>query len=92
MSLIINGAAWTRPVQQERVGPEGDGLSQLDRYLTILQNNQHSCQFVPSDALIALDMAGFVRSQIDGAPANSKISTARLALAIVQPCNPSSIQ
>lgn len=60
-------------------------LAQLERYLAIIENNKKSCHFIPNDAMLALDMAGFVGSRIGSSP-HSGLSAARLALALAQPC------
>lgn len=61
-------------------------LDNLDRYLAIIEDNKNSCQFVPSDVSVALDMAGYVRGQLRGFPVKAPLSAARMALALVQPC------
>lgn len=59
-------------------------IGRLNRYLAILENNRKACAFVPGDALLALDMAGFIRSRLNGVPSDPQISTRRLALSLVQ--------
>lgn len=86
MSLILNydsSPQWNAydcgPVEDSR------DAALLDRYLAIMEANKKSSRFVPDDALLALDMAGFVRGQIGAKRPAPKVSAARLALALVQP-------
>ncbi|MBD5627373.1 MAG: hypothetical protein HDQ90_07855, partial [Desulfovibrio sp.] len=46
---------------------------------------KNASRFVPNDAAVALDMAGFVRRRVGGGRPGPALSTARLALALVQP-------
>lgn len=84
MSLILNQPSLT-PLKRtdEPPGREGE-LSNLDRYLAILEDNKKASRFVPDDAAVALDMAGFVRHRVSGGRAAFGISTARLALTLAQ--------
>lgn len=63
-------------------------LASLDKYLAIIENNRKACQFVPNDAMLALDMAGFVSGRLYSARERSRLSVARLALALARPCAP----
>lgn len=93
MSLILNDTRWMSTAPGSGRVYDGQGnLSELDRYLAVLQDNKNSCKFVPNDAFVALDMASFVRDQLDGARIKARISTARLALSLAQPCEPAPIQ
>ncbi len=62
-------------------------LASLETYLAIIENNQKSCRFIPNDAMLALDMAGFVSGQLHSGR-GAGLSAARLALALLQPCAP----
>ncbi len=87
MSLILNNDS-TKKWNLHDDGPEAGTreAALLDRYLAIMETNRASSRFVPSDALLALDMAGFVRGQIDPCPhCRPQVTTARLSLALVQP-------
>lgn len=66
-------------------GEEHADLANLDRYLAIAENNRKACHFIPNDALLAINMAGFVAAELYGSSKRAHISTARLALALVQP-------
>lgn len=87
MSLILNDLshASSSLLEDGTVEDQRD-LIQLDRYLAIIETNKKSCRFVPNDALMALDMAGFVRDRLAGAQTGTKVTAARLALSLVQPC------
>ena len=87
MSLILNHAS-LGPLTQRPDEPPGthQELSKIDRYLDILEDNKNACRFVPNDAAVALDMAGFVRRRVGGGRPGHVLSAARLALALVQPC------
>lgn len=86
MSLILNNTS-LEPLSQRPDEPPGNhqDLSKIDRYLDILEDNKNASRFVPNDAAVALDMAGFVRRQVGGAASGPGLSAARLALALVQP-------
>lgn len=86
MSLILNNTTstqWTLP-QDGQIEDLRDS-SALDRYLSILEANRKSSSFVPNDALLALDMAGFVAGAINNSNPHSQVSAGRLALALMQP-------
>lgn len=63
-------------------------IERLNRYLAILEDNKRACRFIPDDVAASLDMAGFVRDRLEGRQGNSGISTARLAIALIQPSGP----
>lgn len=84
MSLILNSGT-TPQWNIYEDGPAEDlrNAELLDRYLAIMESNRKSSRFIPDDALMALDMAGFVRGQIDNSRHGQPVSAARLALALV---------
>lgn len=85
MSLIITDASRTAKAAQDDANPEARlELARLTRYLAILEDNKKASRFVPDDAALALDMAGFVRNRLRGGRAAPGSSLARLALALVQ--------
>lgn len=85
MSLIITDASRTTKTAQDDADPEArQELARLTRYLAILEDNKKASRFVPDDAALALDMAGFVRNRLRGGRASPGSSLARLALALVQ--------
>lgn len=87
MSLILNHTSFEPPAQRPDEPPGNhQELSKIDRYLEILEDNKNASRFVPNDAAVALDMAGFVRRQVGGGRPGPALSAARLALALVQPC------
>ncbi len=93
MSMIVDNSLFTSI--DNVAGPAGEehrDLVKLDRYLAIIESNKDSCRFVPSDAMLALDMAGFVRGHIAGHSAQGSICASRLALALVQPCQRAPVQ
>lgn len=83
MSLTLN----TNSIPSWNVCEDGEDerASRLDSYLALMETNKQACEFVPNDALLALDMVGFVSSRIGGALKTSRVSTARLALSLVRP-------
>ena len=87
MSLILNHASF-EPLSQRPDEPPGtqQNLSKIDRYLDILEHNKKASRFVPNDAAVALDMAGFVRRRVGDGQPGPALSAARLALALVHPC------
>lgn len=93
MSLILNDISFSSSNMPED-GSEQDqrDLNSLDQYLAIIENNRKSCRFVPDDALMALDMAGFVRECLTGRQSSARLSAARLALSLVQPCSIGPVQ
>ncbi|MDO5484018.1 MAG: hypothetical protein Q4F27_03835, partial [Desulfovibrionaceae bacterium] len=67
MSLGISDTFVTTSVRQGNFCTEGsEELAQLTRYLTVLEENKKAASFVPDDAMMALDMAGFVRNRLCG--------------------------
>ena len=85
MSLIITDASRTAKAAQDDADPEARlELARLTRYLAILEDNKKASRFVPDDAALALDMAGFVRNRLRGGRAAPGSSLARLALVLVQ--------
>lgn len=85
MSLILNSDSTVFPSYIEHAdAQEQHDASLLDRYLGIMETNRTSSHFVPNDALLALDMAGFIRSKLAQDDYTPSLSTARLALALVQ--------
>lgn len=91
MSLILNNAP---PIQYRPVEHDQDlhDAALLDRYLFIMESNKSSTNFVPNDALVALDMANGIAATLANAPCAPRISTARLALALVQPAIQAALQ
>lgn len=85
MSLILNNIS--TPTWNMLDGPGDDyrDAQMLDRYLAIMETNKAASRFVPNDVMLALDMVGFVRDHLAGANSAAKVSTARMALALVQP-------
>lgn len=83
MSLILNNDVMSSmPIYEDG---EDERAMYLERYLAVMETNRQSCAFVPTDALLAMDMVAFVSSRIRGNVENGRISTARLALSLVQP-------
>ena len=81
MSLIINNDStelWK--FYDDSPNSDAHDVAMLDRYLAVMENNRNSNRFVPNDAMLALDMAGFV----SGKSFKPRMSTARLSLALVQ--------
>lgn len=86
MSLILNNTCSTQLTPPEDCQIEDlRAAASLDRYLAILEANKLSSRFVPDDALLALDMAGFVSCEIRNSHLRPQVSAGRLALALVQP-------
>lgn len=84
MSLILNSTTspqWN--IYDDGPAEDVHNAELLDRYLAIMETNRKSSRFIPNDALMALDMAGFVRGQIDNSRHAQPVSVARLALALV---------
>ena len=89
MSLsIVENANLSMHVPENGSLDEHTSLANLDCYLAIAENNRKSSHFIPNDALLAMNMAGFVAAELYGSSKRAHISTARLALALVQPCAP----
>ncbi|MBQ3060123.1 MAG: hypothetical protein IJD16_07410 [Desulfovibrio sp.] len=84
MSLGISDAFLTTVARQRGAELESNAeLSMLTRYLAVLEDNKKASSFIPDDAALALDMAGFVRNRLHGGRAASGSSIARLALSLV---------
>ena len=85
MSLALHDKVSDTSQYQENEFVEAQrDMDHLNRYLAIMEANKKSCRFVPDDALIALDMAGFVRDCLNGHRPAVPVSTARMALSLVQ--------
>lgn len=86
MSLILNHTS-LEPLIKRPDEPPGtrQDLAKIDRYLDVLNDNKNASRFVPNDAAVALDMAGFVRRRVGNGRSGPVLSTPRLALALVQP-------
>lgn len=86
MSLILNEFLNNKSGPFD-VGSDSDqeNLEYLDHYLAVVENNKKASFFVPNDALVALDMAGFALGQLAPGKGSVPVSAARLALALVQP-------
>lgn len=86
MSLILNDNLNLRNIPKDMgLRDSHPDIDRLDRYLAIIETNKKSCQFVPNDAYLALDMAGFAVGHLKQRQSPRFVSTARLALALVQP-------
>ncbi len=86
MSLILNDISFSNSnIHEDGTEQDQRDLDKLDLYLATIENNKKSSRFVPDDALMALDMAGFVQGCLTGKPNRAPVSTARLALSLVQP-------
>lgn len=59
-------------------------LEMVERYLAVLEDNRNACRADLGDVDIALDMAGFVRQTLRGAPVYPRMSSALMALALVR--------
>lgn len=92
MSLILNNETNQQWTMYEDPVDDPRDAAMLDRYLAIMEANRKASRFVPDDALLALDMAGFVRGQIDNSRKRQPVSAARMALALVQPHNQTILQ
>lgn len=89
MSLVLNEVLHVpQNTQSEGSLEDHRDLASLETYLAIVENNQKSCRFIPNDAMLALDMAGFVSGRLHSERWNGRLSAARLSLALVQPCAP----
>lgn len=87
MSLLSTDVSLTTKNAQDDADPEArEDLARITRYLAILEDNKKASRFVPDDAALALDMAGFVRNRLCGGRAAPGSSRARLALSLVQTC------
>lgn len=85
MSLIISDAFLVAKTKQDSIDTDAaENLAKLDHYLAILEENKRANRFIPNDAGLALDMAGFVRNQLGKGSRRPGHSLARLALALVQ--------
>lgn len=86
MSLILNNDSTTLwNLYDDGPGEDQRDAALLDRYLAIMETNKKSSRFVPNDALLALDMAEFARGQLSPECRRPHVSTARLAMSLVQP-------
>lgn len=86
MSLILNDSCTAQWNPQDECEIEDlRNAAALDRYLAILEANRTSSRFIPDDALLALDMAGFVSGELRNTNLSNQVSVGRLALALVQP-------
>lgn len=85
MSLILNHTCSQQlnPPDDCRIEDLRDAAA-IDRYLAILEANKASSAFVPNDALLTLDMAGFVSGAIRNSHPSQPVSVNRLALALMQ--------
>lgn len=86
MSLILNDTTLLNSCVHDEAEEGQNELEFLNRYLSIIETNKQSSRFVPDDAFLALDMAGFVRGCLSGDGQKPGVSAARLALKLVQPC------
>lgn len=85
MSMIQNNYSLdTLSRQDDAVSEDEQNLARLNRYLAILENNRKAASFVPDEALLALDMAEFVRQRLHERSLHSSPSAARMALSLVQ--------
>ena len=84
MSLVISDAFLSAMAPQDNglMADDAD-LARLTRYLAVLEDNKKATRFIPDDAALALDMAGFVRNRLHGGQTAPGSSLARLALALV---------
>lgn len=93
MSLTTNDISFSSSsMNNTNIKQDQSDVDKLDLYLAVVENNKKSSRFIPDDALVALDMAGFVRGCLTGGARSSRVSTARLALSLVQPCPKAPIQ
>lgn len=85
MSMIQNNYSLdTLSRQDDAVNEDEQNLARLNRYLAILENNRKAASFVPDEALMALDMAEFVRQRLHDRNLQSSPSAAHMALSLVQ--------
>ena len=85
MSLSLNEKQCdARNYHEEYSVEDQRDMDRLNRYLAIMEANKKSCKFVPSDAFLALDMAGFVRDCLNGKRKATPVSASRMALSLVQ--------
>lgn len=92
MSMILNdNLNFDNYPQDMDLRENSPDIDRLERYLAIIETNKKSCQFVPNDAYLALDMAGFAMGQL-GSRSMPLVSTPRLALALVQPARQQQLQ
>lgn len=94
MSLILNNVQsspqWN--LYADNQAEESREAQLLDRYLAIMETNRKASRFVPDDALLALDMAGFVTGHLANPDLSPQVSAARMALALMQPQHQTIIQ
>ena len=79
MSLSINDNLETgRSVSEADFPASHPDIERLDKYLALIESNKKSCQFVPTDALLAMDMAAHAISRLSEKAA-AGLSISRLA-------------
>lgn len=86
MSQRINDAFLSENGPQDRPASyyEEHDLALIQRYLTVLEDNKKASRSAITDAGMAMDMAGFVRQQLQKPAQRPRISSALMALALVQ--------
>lgn len=86
MSQRINDAFLSENGPQDRPAPyyEEHDLALIQRYLTVLEDNKKASRSGITDAGMAMDMAGFVRQQLQKPAQRPRISSALMALALAQ--------
>ena len=86
MSQRINDAFLSENGPQDRPASyyEEHDLALIQRYLTVLEDNKKASRSGITDAGMAMDMAGFVRQQLQKPAQRPRISSALMALALVQ--------
>ncbi len=86
MSQRINDAFLSENGPQDRPASyyEEHDLALIQRYLTVLEDNKKASRSAITDAGMAMDMAGFVRQQLQKPAQRPRRSSALMALALVQ--------
>lgn len=86
MSQRINDAFLSENGPQDGPAPyyEEHDLALIERYLTVLEDNKKASRSAITDADMAMDMAGFVRQQLQSSAKRPRLSSALMALALVQ--------
>ncbi|MDD4701597.1 MAG: hypothetical protein PHI96_05195 [Desulfovibrio sp.] len=86
MSQRIADAFLSENGPQDRPAPyhEEYDLALIQRYLAVLEDNKKASRSAISDAGMAMDMAGFVRQQLQNTASRPRLSPALMALALVQ--------